>query len=74
MYNFGRRMVYASGAYSLLAFFYAYQGLINRQITGRQGVVLLSGQDAQIRGCEALVGGLLLVGLTLYLATKYWDA
>ncbi len=74
MYKFGRRMVYASGAYALYAFFYAYQGLVNRQITDRRGVVLLSGQGAQLRGCEALVGGLLLVGLTIYLASKYWDA
>lgn len=74
MYNFGRRMVYSSGAFAVYAFYYAYEGLARSTITGRNGVVLLSGQDARIRGCEALVAGILLIGLTAYLATKYWDS
>ncbi len=63
--NFGRQIAIGCGLFTLYVLYEAYEGLATDQITGRRGSVILSGQDARIHGWEALVVGLMLVGVTI---------
>lgn len=72
-YSFGKRIVAACAFFTLFLFYEAYEGLAENEITGRRGVVILSGHGARVFGWEALFVGLMLVGVTIYLYRTYWD-